>query len=388
MDVVQFSSLIEALYEAALVPTQWNGMAQRIAAAFDAPSCALQIRDTASLSATRLSLTDNYDTQANSDYVAHFYQHDPYVKGGLKAGIGVAILGQEVISKQDYIGSEIYHDFGKRLGICHLVGAMLPVSSTVVGGIGIHRPAQATAFDLEDKANFIHVMPHVTRALQLHNRLRLLQRDRAIGFDALEALRVGIMVVGFSGRLLFANRAAETLLRQGQGIAASHGYLRTQVATSLPQLQRAIRDAARMPSGASRSAGGLVLAPRGPGPHGEDRAPLSLLVCPAPGNAMGSDLHKAAAVIFINNPDDERSPGEAVLMTQFRFTPAETRLAAALLDGEQLEEYAERASLSLHTVKSQLRQVFAKAGVSRQAEFIRKALSNPILRLCREPQRD
>ncbi len=379
MDVVQFSTLVGALYEAALNPTQWNGMAHRIAAAFDAPSCALQIRDTNTLAATRLSLTDNYDARANTEYVAHFYNHDPYVKGGLKAGVGVAILGQEVISKQDYINSEIYQDFGRRIGLCHLVGAMLPVSGTVVGGIGIHRSAKASAFDLEDKANFIHVMPHVTRALQLHSRLQLLQRDRAIGFDALEALHVGIMVVGFSGRLLFANRAAEALLRLGQGIAASHGFLRLQVATSQPQLHRAIRDAALMPSGGSRSAGGLVLAPRG-----DNKAPLSLLVCPAPGNAMGNDLLGAAALIFVNNPDDERSPSEAVLMAQFRFTPAEARLAAGLLDGEQLEEYALRTGLSLHTVKAQLRQVFAKAGVSRQAEFVRTALANPILRFCRK----
>ncbi|WP_430398784.1 helix-turn-helix transcriptional regulator [Ferrovibrio sp.] len=384
MEVVQFSTLVEALYEAALNPAQWNGMAQRIATAFDAPSCALQLRDTSANQTAVLYVTDNYDQKSLQDYESYFASRDPYVDGALRAGIGRPVLGQEIISAQDYMNSEIFADFAKRIGICHIVGAMLPVSSTAIGGLGIHSEVGAAPFTDEDKTQFTLLLPHVIRALQLHSRLNTLERDRSIGFQALEAMSVGVMLVTLSGQLVFANRIAETLLQLGQGIAASHGYLRTQMPANQPALQKAIQDAALMPSGASRSAGGLVLAPRGPGPHGEDRAPLSLLVCPAPGNAMGNDLHKAAAVIFINNPDDERSPGEAVLMAQFRFTPAEARLAAALLDGEQLEEYAERASLSLHTVKSQLRQVFAKAGVSRQAEFIRKALSNPILRLCQD----
>jgi len=64
-----------------------------------------------------------------------------------------------------------------------------------------------------------------------------------------------------------------------------------------------------------------------------------------------------AITAIINNPDDARSPAQATLMAQF--------------------------GLSLHTVKAQLKQVFAKTGCTRQAEFIRLALSNPILRMCR-----
>jgi len=384
MDVMQLSSLIEALYEAALNPAQWNGMAHRIAATFDAPSCALQIRDEAAPQTSLLCFTDNYDEKMLSDYAEHFYADDPYVERAMKIGIGVQVASSGMMTKSSLYNSKFYADFGKRGDIFHLTGAMLRISETALGGIGIHRPYGSPDFQAADNHAVSLLLPHLTRALQVNSRLSTLERDRAIGFGGLEALSVGVMVVALTGRLIFANRCAEQLLRLGQGITASHGYLRTQMPANQPALQKAIHDAALIPEGGSRTAGGLVLAPRGPGPEGENKQPLSLLVCPAPGNAMGSDLRKATAVIFVNNPDDERSPSEAALMVQFRFTPAETKLAAALLEGEQLEEYAQRAGLSLHTVKSQLRQVFAKAGVSRQAEFIRKALSNPILRLCRE----
>lgn len=377
MELKQFSILVEALYEAALNPEGWHGMAPRIATAFNAPSCAFQLRDTTATKTTRLSHTANYDERAINDYVSYFHADDPFVKGGLKAGIGVPILGQDVISQNQFLNSEIYNDYGKRIGVCHLVGAMLPVSQIAVGGIGIHRAAEASVFDAQDKAAFSLLVPHLTRALQLHARINGLKRDRQIGFETLEALSVGVMVVSNTGRLLFANRLAERLLRLGQGITISHGHLHAQIAARNPALQKAIRDASLVVTGGSVSAGGIIAMPR------HEASSLSLVICPAPSGAVGNDLLGSAAIIFVNNPDDKCTPTQAALIEQFRLTPAEARLTAGLLDGEQLEECAARIGISLHTVKVQLRQVFAKTGCSRQAELIRKVLSNPVLRLCR-----
>lgn len=377
MDLVVFSSLVEAIYETAASPLGWNNISTRIAAAFEAGSCALQIRDTAAPQTAIMSFTDNYDAKSLSDYESYFHARDPYVEAGLRAGIGNGILSHEVLTEREYIDSEMYQDFGKRIDVCHLVGAMLPISASAIGGIGIHRAHNRPVFSAEDKRNFGLLVPHLVRALQMHHHLNGLDRSQRIGFEALEQLGLGVIATTDDGRMLFANRIAMALLRAGQGIALSHGHLRAQASLRDIQLQKAIQDASRLPLGNSRLGGGLIALPRAIG------EPLSLLVCPAPASALGSELGAAAAFIFINNPDDRRSPSHAALMAQFGLTPAEARLAAGLLDGAQLEEYAQQAGLSLHTVKAQLKQVFAKTGCTRQAEFIRLALSNPVLRLCR-----
>ena len=377
MELVQFSALVETLYEAAVMPMGWQGASARIAAAFNAGSCALQIRDTAAPQTAITSFTDNYDAKSLNDYETYFHARDPYVQAAMKAGIGTALLSHEVIAKQDFMNTELFNDFGKRIGVCHLVGAMLPLSASIIGGIGIHRAHDRPVFSTEDKRNFGLLMPHLVRALQLHHRLHGLDREKRIGFAALEALGVGVMAANEGARLLFANRIASALLQAGQGITLSHGHLRAQIAAHNAPLQKAIADAGSMRRGASLSAGGLIAMPRALG------SPLSLLVCPLPTDALSSDLDGATAIIFINNPDDARSPAQATLMAQFGLTPAEAKLAAGLLDGKQLEEYAQQNGLSLHTVKAQLKQVFAKTGCTRQAEFIRLALSNPILRMSR-----
>lgn len=52
------------------------------------------------------------------------------------------------------------------------------------------------------------------------------------------------------------------------------------------------------------------------------------------------------------------------------FTRAEARLASMLAEGITLEGAAEALSISIHTVRCQLKSVFAKTGVTRQAELV------------------
>ncbi len=61
---------------------------------------------------------------------------------------------------------------------------------------------------------------------------------------------------------------------------------------------------------------------------------------------------------------------------------------AALVDGERLEDFAERRQIRLNTVRKQSKQIFAKTGVGRQADLIREALNNPALRLARRTPDD
>jgi DNA-binding NarL/FixJ family response regulator len=69
------------------------------------------------------------------------------------------------------------------------------------------------------------------------------------------------------------------------------------------------------------------------------------------------------------------------LRTLYGLTSAETRLLLALLDGACVSGYAESAGVSLNTVRSQLKSILLKTGCRRQAELMRKILSNPMLRL-------
>lgn len=377
MELREFSVLVERLYDAALDPRGWQTMATDLARAFDSHSCAIQLRDLAANQTIILSNTDNYDAKSIADYEAYFHTGDMYVEGAMKVGMGVPLIGTQLVEDNKLLNSEYYVDWLKGVGIFHLTGGMMAIDQTAVAGIGIHRPYGSDNYDQADREAMGLILPHLTRALQMYRKLHGLEQQGGIGLAALEALAVGVMVVDAAGKLLFSNTTAERLLQKGQGITVSHGHLRAQAADRNPALQHTIREAVAGFTGRSAHSGMLVLPRR-------DALPLSLLVCPAPGHRLGADLLQATAVIFVNNPDDRITPVEAALAMQFRLTPAEARLTAALLDGEHIDDYALRTGLSPHTVKTQLKAVFAKTGCSRQADLMRVVLSNPVLRMCRQ----
>ncbi len=66
-----------------------------------------------------------------------------------------------------------------------------------------------------------------------------------------------------------------------------------------------------------------------------------------------------------------------VLQALYGLTAAEARLALGLAQGRGLDEMAAALGLSRHTVRTQLKQVFAKSGTRRQPELVRLLLTGP-----------
>ena len=66
-----------------------------------------------------------------------------------------------------------------------------------------------------------------------------------------------------------------------------------------------------------------------------------------------------------------------MLIDLFGLTAAEARLASALSMGHSLESAAHFLGLSVETVRTYLKSIFHKVGVSRQAELARLLASLP-----------
>jgi DNA-binding CsgD family transcriptional regulator len=370
-----FSSLIETLYDAALHPTDWSGVAQLFAQALGSESCAIWHLNLAQGAAGIVGLTENFDAKAISDYEAYYHQKDLVAIRMAKTGTGQAMLSTEVVEEAEFLDSEIFVDYAKpmRLGFFWSVGSVIPVDAQVMGAIGIHRPREACAFQAEDKRHLALLLPHLSRAMLLQRRLQGLTQDRQIVLDALEKLSVGMIAVDAKATLLFANPMAERLLRAELGLTCRQGCLGATDPTSEKELRRLIRQAGLASVGRPSEAGGVLALPR---PGGR---PLSLLVCPLRPHALTLGPTAPAALLIFGDPETSPSTSTQALIRLYGLTPAEARLMAALVDGARLEDYADRHQISINTARTQLKQVFAKTGHGRQGDLIREVLANPAL---------
>jgi len=124
--------------------------------------------------------------------------------------------------------------------------------------------------------------------------------------------------------------------------------------------------------------------------------------CPPGGNLKlllhGQALHIQVIPLARNQPEQPWSlglsiscvavfitiPGNSAIRNQklkslYGLSPAESRLAVLLTEGVDLDTAAQRLSVSIQTVRCQLKAIFAKTNVSRQAELVALLFSNLLL---------
>ncbi|MGB6309781.1 MAG: hypothetical protein WBF89_18490, partial [Steroidobacteraceae bacterium] len=225
MKLELFSSLVEALYDAALDSTDWPRLAPMFARAFGAESAAIFQLDLAQGSADLLGITGNFDAKAISEYEAYYHQKDLWAIAMSKSPTGRAMLGNEIVGEAEFFNSEVYNGFAKRIEMFWSVASVMALEKQFMGAIGIHRPHSARPFAANDKHHLDMLLPHLSRAMMLQRRLQGLTQHHRLVLDALEKLSVGMIAVDAQATLLFANPMAERLLRAGLGLTCRQGCL-------------------------------------------------------------------------------------------------------------------------------------------------------------------
>jgi DNA-binding CsgD family transcriptional regulator len=108
----------------------------------------------------------------------------------------------------------------------------------------------------------------------------------------------------------------------------------------------------------------------------DGRLPYVLTVAP-----LGADLTgfgRPLAMIVLTDPD-ECSPSDRDLAEFFGLSPAESRLAVALLAGKKLSVVAMEFGVQITTLRTQLSSILRKTGVKRQVDLIRLLSNVPVI---------
>ena len=92
--------------------------------------------------------------------------------------------------------------------------------------------------------------------------------------------------------------------------------------------------------------------------------------------ASGQDTtNEACAVIFGADPEGSHVGTTTVLETLYGLTRAEAELVRLVAEGHSLDEVASERGVTMNTVRSQLKQVFAKTDTNRQGQLMRLVLT-------------
>jgi len=87
-------------------------------------------------------------------------------------------------------------------------------------------------------------------------------------------------------------------------------------------------------------------------------------------STLTNALADCQAMVILIDPDARSRTPEMTLRSAFRLTEAEARVATQLALGNSLESVADQFGIAKETARSQLKSIFAKTGVHRQAELV------------------
>ncbi|MFC4165882.1 helix-turn-helix transcriptional regulator [Teichococcus aestuarii] len=350
----------------------WEALLARVALLMGATSAALQLASPQQ-GTTRLLATHNVADAVNQDYAAHFFPRDIFMDQA-RAMPGQLMLSQDHLPDALVAQSEIYNDlFRHHLhGAFYVAGGVTPVGDGQVLGFGLQRARERGAFTAEESRTLQRLWPHLRRAAQVQLRLQQAEVSQRLGFEALDRMTGGIVILAADRRILFMNRAARRLLEERSGCATTGngGRLRLTYGPADERFSLLLAQATTM--GPPRRANTLRC------PRAEGLPALMLLVAPfQPQTMVAMPGAAPLALLLISDPRDVPPPLPDQLMALFGLTPAEAGVAASLAQGLSPEEVAQAREVRLSTVRSQVQALLAKTGTRRQGELLRLLLSLP-----------
>jgi DNA-binding CsgD family transcriptional regulator len=185
------------------------------------------------------------------------------------------------------------------------------------------------------------------------------------GFEALDLIDLGLVVVDAAGRILLANRTADQMIRSRDGLeVTTQGELRARkgCGSSLLELAKAVR---ARPDGKPEKNGAVVAIRRPSGGR-----PLTLLLRSLESQATTNDTAEPATLIFMWAPAPSAPAAQEALRQLYGLTLAEIRLANFLMDGKTLEECGKYLGVRRSTLCTHLQSLFQKTKTQRQGQLV------------------
>jgi DNA-binding CsgD family transcriptional regulator/PAS domain-containing protein len=364
--------LIQELYAAPGTVEGWHSFLESLRIALHGSAASLLSED---LQSQQCSFTAT--TLANPEvtllYDKQWGATDPWAHSPKSAHLSRrrVIVGEELIAHRDVQQTAYYQDFARHYDIVRAFIGVLETTSTALSVISISGSERRQPFCERDVALLEPLVPHIQRALQLHRRLVAIDAAAADLASVVDNLSRAVFLVDAKGRITFTNRAASRLTAMRDGLMVEHGELRAAGAAATTRLRSLLADAVSVSNGSGLGTGGMLTVGR---PSG--RRALAVLVCPVSRQPTLFPMSEsAAAIVFVNDPEQITVPDEETLRALYGLTPAEAKLTRLLAEGHSLMEASARLDLRRETVRSRLKTIFEKTSTHRQAELVRLVLN-------------
>lgn len=362
--------VVNAASAAVSDPRAWDGVLSALSERFDATSAAIFARPVAADSAPPLAVVLNLPPDGMKTYLDRWVQHDPWLISARRAPMfsGNCYIGREVCDWPELDRSMFYNEFSKDQGVRGLLSMLVDDGRQSALApftfLSVYRAPGLDEFTADDRRAMRAIHAPVQMALRAYCALEASRDSQLAAAAALDAVGKPVLVLDRSGRLLHANAAADAGAVQSNWLVIRGGRLAQFVSIET--------DAAPVLVG--RAAQGCLQTVRlwRPARAGGVHCAIVRLVPLGEGHPCTWAWPEGAVLLLIDEeaPDlqAQRIPALAV---RYCLTATESQLLVQMGNGLGPADIASANGVSIHTVRTHLKHLFEKTGVSRQTDLIR-----------------
>lgn len=338
----RFNRIVEELYAGTLDDDAWDRAIRDIADLVHAAGAVLFAVDPGTGVVFR-SEAHRLDPAVIEQYHSYWCPGDP------KAGAGLILLPND---------------------IPYFMPAWLHKSASKIVTLSFQRPRSSGPFERADVEAYQRIIPHITRALEIRDRLERAQAATETLADRLAAsLTFGVVVLDAEGRMLQANPVA-------QEIAADGGYIRCRRGERLRLRGAAGAKLARLIAAGAPTAGGPegllhIQRPRGPA--------LSVVITSLPKNNVAWIGVEPRWLVLLFDPERRLRINAELIARDLGISASEAVVAAMIGAGASTGDIARRRGVNEATVRAQLKSIFRKTMIRSQSELVRRIALGPAL---------
>ena len=364
--------LIDRAYDAATNGDAWRALLEALAEAVSCEVVGVNLQDLKGGPAS-VQCQIGVDPSWKARYETYYAPRNIFLAARPDLTFSGAIRnGEAIVPDHQAMGTEYFNDFLRPLGLLHAIG-MVPVKTgSMASLLSLMRRIGAPSFADSDFELLARFMPHLQRAIAIHQRLEAVDLGRSAANEALDRLTIGVVILDQDGKAIFFNKQSETILAQRDGLLLNRDGLACARPREANLLRCLVAQACGTGAGRELLPGGTLHVTRWP-----PRRPLSVLVSPLRVRSFALASPSPAAVVFIGDPERKVAGVGSVLRTLYGLTPAEAAVANLLLEGLRTDQLAERLGITLFTARTHVKRVLSKVDARTQTDLVRVLLSGP-----------
>ena len=360
-------ALADAFAAAAVDETLWLPALARLASA--TKSARAQIVGVQGSGITLFEFVNDIDATMLRDFEA-VRGFDPHANYRMAAGMTAPVL--TIVDERHYDRrmpgpiADGYRDFCRDHRMPHGCQSTLFGPAGGLVGFALLRSEQDGPTTADQRALFGAAALHARAAVQVQ---RLLERDRThLMLGAFDAMEIAAFVCDAQGVVRHRTPRADAVLRDGR-LRLIGQRLESRSHPETDTLRLLIGRAGAVGNGTPGIARMLI---RGDSPA----IPIALDIVALPQRAPSFDL-APGILIAVRGTTPDRDRATALLRMAYALSQSEADIAIALAEGISRDDIAQRRDVSAATVRSQLKAIFQKLGIHREAEL--RAIVAPCL---------